>query len=370
MTKRYDCVILGRGVAGLGCAVALAESGQKILLIGKKNLKGEATPASAGILDPLLEMRSRHPLLSLTLAAFARYPAFIRRLEKQTGVKTGFKKTGMIYVAFSQKDESVLKAWYAWQKKITLPVRRLEQKKLFQLQKGLNPFIRGALYYPTLAKVNPRKLKKALFERARHLKVDVLEMSQPIRMSFSGRAISGVRIQNKFYGTSRVIVASGSWSGLLPLPRFKIPVRPIRGQISILKSKIPVRHIFHSLRGGYIVPWENHCALIGSTVESVGFNPRVTQKGIRGIESKAIRMLPFLKRAQRADSWAGLRPKSRDGLPVIGVSPQVRGLYFATGYYRSGILIGAYAGELLAKGILSGKMPTLLKPFSPDRFLK
>src|SRR3989338_8967390 len=145
MTKQYDCVILGRGVAGLGCAVALAESGQKILLIGKKNLKGEATPASAGSLDPLLEMRSRHPFLSLTLAAFSRYPAFIRRLEKQTGVKTGFKKTGMIYVAFSQKDESVLRTWYAWQKKIGLPVRWLDQERVFQLHKGLNPLILGAL---------------------------------------------------------------------------------------------------------------------------------------------------------------------------------------------------------------------------------
>jgi len=68
------------------------------------------------------------------------------------------------------------------------------------------------------------------------------------------------------------------------------------------------------------------------------------------------------------DSWAGLRPRAPDDLPVIGADDQVDGLFYATGHYRNGILLAPLTGELIADVIVNGATPALLTPFLPGRF--
>ena len=118
--------------------------------------------------------------------------------------------------------------------------------------------------------------------------------------------------------------------------------------------------------GGYIVPWDPGTLLLGSTVERAGFKAKTTAKGLRSIRRRTEKIVPGLKTARIVTSWAGLRPFPEDRLPIIGPAA-VKGLYRAAGYYRSGILISGLAGALLARGIVTGRMPRRLKPFSPNR---
>ncbi|MBC7911093.1 MAG: FAD-dependent oxidoreductase, partial [Pyrinomonadaceae bacterium] len=62
------------------------------------------------------------------------------------------------------------------------------------------------------------------------------------------------------------------------------------------------------------------------------------------------------------------RPRAEDELPVIGACAEVRGLFYATGHYRNGILLAPVTGELVAAHIETGHAPALLEVFSPDRF--
>jgi glycine/D-amino acid oxidase-like deaminating enzyme len=67
-------------------------------------------------------------------------------------------------------------------------------------------------------------------------------------------------------------------------------------------------------------------------------------------------------------AWAGLRPASQDGLPILGPLPGYDNAWVAAGHYRNGILLAPITGKLMAEAILSGKAPPQLKPFSPARF--
>jgi glycine/D-amino acid oxidase-like deaminating enzyme len=67
-------------------------------------------------------------------------------------------------------------------------------------------------------------------------------------------------------------------------------------------------------------------------------------------------------------SWAGLRPMMPDGLPVIGREPQLRGLWYATGHGRNGILLAGLTGVLVTQ-LISGERPSHdLVRFAPERF--
>ena len=80
---------------------------------------------------------------------------------------------------------------------------------------------------------------------------------------------------------------------------------------------------------------------------------------------------PAVASLEVADSWAGLRPRAADGLPVLGESADVKGLFYATGFYRNGILLAPAAGAIIADLVTNsttGLSPRVLEAFSPARF--
>ncbi len=64
---------------------------------------------------------------------------------------------------------------------------------------------------------------------------------------------------------------------------------------------------------------------------------------------------------------AGFRPRASDGLPVLGASERINGLFYATGHFRNGILLAPITGELIADEIIEGTRSSLLEPFSSAR---
>ena len=127
------------------------------------------------------------------------------------------------------------------------------------------------------------------------------------------------------------------------------------------------RHVIYSPRG-YIVPRLDGRVLAGSTTEHAGYDKRVTCEGLNTITTHALEIAPAVGELALLDSWAGLRPRAEDELPVLGGCAEVRGLFFAAGHYRNGILLAPVTGELIAEEILSGKASPLMASFSPDRF--
>jgi FAD dependent oxidoreductase len=68
------------------------------------------------------------------------------------------------------------------------------------------------------------------------------------------------------------------------------------------------------------------------------------------------------------DSWSGLRPATKDFLPILGPSPSFRNVLYAVGHFRSGILLSALTGEIIAD-LVFGRTPSIdLKAFAPERF--
>jgi glycine/D-amino acid oxidase-like deaminating enzyme len=64
----------------------------------------------------------------------------------------------------------------------------------------------------------------------------------------------------------------------------------------------------------------------------------------------------------------GLRPATRDDLPVIGASAVVPRLMYATGHYRNGVLLAPLTAQLVADAMLDNRIDPLLAPVSPARF--
>jgi glycine oxidase len=109
-------------------------------------------------------------------------------------------------------------------------------------------------------------------------------------------------------------------------------------------------------------------AIVGSTMERVGFQPEVTAAGLAQIFAATVLLYPGLIRAKVRRTWAGFRPMTPDGLPIIGAEPRLDGLWYATGHGRNGILLAGITGVLIRQ-LLQGERPSAdLSGFAPDRF--
>ncbi|HJR15866.1 MAG TPA: FAD-dependent oxidoreductase, partial [Gemmatimonadales bacterium] len=109
-------------------------------------------------------------------------------------------------------------------------------------------------------------------------------------------------------------------------------------------------------------------AIVGSTMEEAGFRAEVTSAGLRRIFGAIMALCPSLLRAKVRRTWAGLRPMTPDGLPVISAEPLMPGLWYATGHGRNGILLAGITGVLVRQLIEREQPAHELRIFAADRF--
>lgn len=367
-----DVVIIGGGVIGLAVARALALRGVRdVRLIERNSLGAESSSAAAGMLAPQAEANRAHEFFYLTCQSRDLYPAFAATLLEETGIDIELETTGTLYLAFTEKDESELERRYQWQRQAGLPLEKLSAATARELEPSICENLRAALKFPLDTQVENRRLISALAAANKRLGVRMETGTAVTSLKIERGRVAGVETSRGSVAADRVVIAGGAWSSLLGASEAALPrlgIKPVRGQMLCFGANPPVtRHVVYSPRG-YIVPRRDGRLLAGSTTEHAGFEKRVTAAGMQSILSAALEIAPRIAELPMTDSWAGLRPRAADTLPVLGPCAEIAGVFYATGHYRNGILLAPVTGELIARAVVDGVFPPSLSIFSPDRF--
>jgi glycine oxidase len=120
-------------------------------------------------------------------------------------------------------------------------------------------------------------------------------------------------------------------------------------------------------RDQYLIPRADGRVLLGSTVEEVGFDARVTAEGARFLLDRLRAFAPGALELTLAGQWAGLRPGTTDRLPYLGRPAGLEGLIVACGHFRNGVLLAPVTGRIVADLCL-GRPPVVdLEPFRVGR---
>jgi glycine oxidase len=218
--------------------------------------------------------------------------------------------------------------------------------------------------------VDPQRLTLALAEAARQHGATVVANAPVTRFRRSHGAVTSVSTAGATFACDTLLLAAGPWTLFLARRLgANIPVRPVRGQmLSMDGPPAPLRHMIWG-NDAYLVPREDGQTYVGATVEEAGYRKHTTVKGLAGLRRGAAGLIPSLARAVQRRAWAGLRPASLDGLPVMGRLPGWSNVWVSGGHFRNGILLAPASGQLVANSILAGAPDPALAPFSPARFL-
>jgi len=365
-----DVLIVGGGIMGTAAAWELARHGARVTVLERSVPGAEASSAAAGILGAQAEAHHPGPMAELCLASRARYAKFAHALTTETKIDVGYRESGVLRVAFERARASALAKENAWQRTRKLQVETLTAKSIAALEPQLSPKLAGGVRFADDARVEPRALLRALHIAALARGVKFQSGAFVRRIAIEGERAVGVALDDgKILRSRSVVVAAGSWTSLidgLGLPSGRVV--PARGQIVELELSAPVlSHVVFG-PGAYLVPRDDGRVLVGSTLEFVGYEKRVTASAVRDLLTHAIALAPALANAEIRDTWSSFRPYTEDELPLLGAT-KIASLFLSTGHYRNGILLAPISAEIVRAAVLGQKPPLPLAAFRPERVL-
>ncbi len=354
-----DVLVVGGGVVGLSLAWDLASEGADVTLVDAAAVGRAASWAGAGILPPARVESALHPIESLRGLANRLHAEWAEALREATGMDTGYRHCGGVYVARTVGEEASLIGLKSLFDEEGIECQMWEGEGIRQVEPNLDPDppIRRALWTPQECQLrNPWHLR-ALRAGCERLGVTIVE-HEPIREFEQQQGkITAARSDRRRWYAGAYCVTAGPWShALLEDLGLANGILPVRGQMVLFRSDKPLAKAIINEGTRYLVPREDGRLLAGSTEEEVGFDCRPTRDRFEELTEFAYSLLPALRDAEIEAVWAGLRPGSFDGMPYMGKLPNLENAFVASGHFRSGLSLSPAIARLMSQLIL-GKQP-------------
>lgn len=334
----YDTIVIGGGAVGMFTALKFAKHSERVLLLEAGQLGGQASWAGGGILSPLTPWHEDADMLQLADYSQSLYPDIAKELVTTTGIDPEYLPSG--YLILNPGDESEWRHWAA----ATKP-RLINDVREFHT--AFNPVENDALFLPWVAQIRNPCLIKAMQSMLSQHGVSFLEHSPVTAFDTDGSLLKTVSTKEHQYKAERFVLCAGAWLNELTLGVKECAIKPVRGQMLLIHAPdIELQNIVIQ-EDCYLIPRKDGHILIGSTVEEVGFDATTTQAAAEYLYAKAIKILPPLADYRPVKQWAGLRPRSQRGKPVIGPSLQFENVYYNVGHFRIGLTLAPASAELL-----------------------
>jgi glycine oxidase len=351
--KNWDTIVVGAGIIGLSLAIELNKRGLRVLVVEKGQPGREASWAAGGMLvDSGFE--TPFALQALTAASARLYPEFIHNLRDESGLKIDFRSEGtLLWEGAASAD---LRASHP----LPAPLSILEPNLVAELADPRPLFVKEQC-------VDPRDLVTAAVATARHRGIGFSSGDQVLCVEVEDGKATGVRTNKTSFAAGTVVNCAGAWAGQIGPSSF--PTRPVKGQMLsvVMPERDLVRHVIRTPKV-YLIPRSDGRLLIGATVEEAGFDKQTVAETLQTLRRAALELVPRLIDARIHENWAGLRPGTPDGLPILG-GTSTPGYFVATGHFRDGILLAPITAVAMAALIAGEPLTVDLSPFSATRFV-
>ncbi len=409
--------IIGSGIIGLTTAYYLNKAGFKVTIIDQTDLKDGCSFGNAGMIVPshivplaapgmiakgirwmfdstspfyvkpqfskdLVKWgyqfykhsnkehveRSIPALKEISLFSKAMY----QELAKELSFDFGFHERGllMLYQLAATEKEEIETAHLANRAGVEAHV--LSLLEIQKLEPDVRLQARGGVYYPGDAHLTPRVLMENLIVYLKERGVVFQTNTTVTGFQTEANLVKIVKTDRGDLETDELVVATGSWSGLL-MAKLGITLlmqagkgysftlqeveKNIRIPAILLEARVAVTPLGNTLR-------------FGGTMEITGVDHTINMNRLKGIVDAIPHYYPEMKvgMPKKENVWHGLRPCSPDGLPYIGRSKKMKNVIIATGHSMMGLSLGPGTGKLVSEIVLEKKTTISLEAFNPERY--
>lgn len=407
--------IVGAGVIGLCCAHSLNKRGIDVVVLEKDTVGAGCSLGNCGWLCPLdcaplpepgltayairslydhdsalyfkpsklpglvpwllrfrLSCNDRHFQHGLEALALLGRPTFdLMESLQADGVEFELHRDGMVYAT---RDESSARAaldglqtmrQYGYK----VPDQVIVGSDLHELEPSLGPSINAGFLVEEHWHVRPDSFTQGLADSLRARGVEIRERAGVTDFIAQGNEIRAVHTDTGRTEVDAVVLAAGAMTQRLAAGLgVRFPMHAGKGYSFTVTPKETPRHAiaFPELHLG-CSPFGDSLRVAG-TMEFSGLNTRLDRRRVEAMVRGAREGLCEWKTPEVEGIWAGMRPITPDGLPVLDQASGPRNLFVATGHSMQGVHLSTASGEQMAEFVASGKRPQVLEPFRLDRF--
>ncbi len=416
MTAPQRVVVVGAGIAGLCCAYYLRHRGLDVVVLDAEPVGSRAAasygnggwicPSQAGPLpEPGLTVSALQALMSAKSPLYFR-PGYLPRLapwlarfwtycnrrdfdngtsalaalSRRTfelvdamvddGIEFELHKLGLVVATATEREaRKALDSLEGMRSHgFTLPRDIIVGDALHALEPALSARVQAGFHIEEHWHVRPQTMTTGIARRLHQLGVEIRAGAGVESFDTTDRSVRAARTSVGEFAGDAFILAAGSWTTLLAQTLgVEIPMEPGKGYSFLIKPKVMPRHgiLFADIHAG-ASPLGDRLKISG-TMEFSGYNLEIDRARLENVFRLASDYIE-LAAPNYEDPWAGLRPMSADGLPVLDWARPYRNCYLATGYSMLGMTLSQPAGEAMAEMVATGVRPALFEPFRSDRF--
>ncbi len=417
MTKSADVLVIGGGVIGICTAYYLRRAGVDVAIVERDEVGAGCSFGNAGYVSPshfvplaapgvlskglrwMLDPESPFyikPRLDSELIGWvwkfrsscaarrsgALMPALrdlnlasaglFRELAKVPGLDFGFQTRGLVMLFNSPKGEHEQLRAAETAHRIGVQAEVMTPAQINRLDPGMATHARGGVYYPQDCHLDPTRFVQGLCAIAEKQGVRIHRFTELLSFEASDGRIAAVRTTRGRMVADEYVLAVGSWSPLIARELgLSVPLQPAKGYsvtIDRPPRKMSVPAILTEAKVA-ITPLGERLRFAG-TLELAGLDLSINKRRVRAILNAVPRYLDGFNPELYAaiEPWAGLRPCTPDGLPLVGRFHAFPNLLAATGHAMLGVSMAPVTGKLVAE-IIGGKTPSIdLAVMRPDRF--
>ncbi len=416
MTTKSDILIIGGGPVGLSCAYYLLKSGRKVTIIDAKEIgkgsgsgnAGHIVPshivplAAPGVVTSALKwmLDPAHSPFGMKVSLDPNYLSWLLRFvlscneaNVQHSLKPlndlgqlsaknfaqivaeekfdcSYQEKGLLFLYKTEKAFHDGQHEGEFMQKHGIPVSGYDKTKIHEVEPAALDDVIGGVHFTRDAHLNPAVFLKLLSERVRAMGAELLENTSVIGFETANGKITKVKTSTGDFETEQIILAAGALSpSVVRDLKLNIPIQPARGySMTMSATKVMPSHaLILGERRIAVSPVDGLLRFTGR-LEVGNYSMEPNPIWIQRIENSAREYLHLDEKLDVKETWAGLRPTTPDGMPIIGKSPKHDNLFLATGHAMLGLSLGPGTGQVVAE-MLNGQEPTVsLSPMRLERF--
>jgi len=357
-----DAVIVGAGIIGMLTARELMAAGLTVTLLERRQPAKESSWAGGGILSPLYPWRYPDAVSELARWSQRAYPGLCDALIQETGIDPELEISGLLTSGLDDMADAV-----RWAGRFDVQLESVSAERAMALEPQLGVALQDCVWMPGLGQVRNPRLTRALRASLDQSGADFRANSPALGWVMEAGRVRAVRTAGGDIEADAFVVASGAWTaGLLKDTGLSLPIQPVRGQMILFRGPPGLVHRITLHEGHYTIPRRDGRVLFGSTLEYTGFEKHTTREAFEALSQSAFTLIPALKNLPIECHWAGLRPGSPDGVPVIGPHPELPNLYVCAGHFRNGVVLAPGSARLLADQLTGRQTEIDVTPYLPE----